>query len=157
MNFAKNSAFLLFFIELHAAGCSSDSSHDSISMRSDSITDTAATRTNFVKSFARLRVLVLNRSSEAGTAGRMTDKLSQAVYTDLSPADTPQRYISSDVYLAEGWQTKAKEILQAAEVGEIDQPISMPRSSLEKIKSNLLSVFDVRGFVSTTTFIISQQ
>ena len=135
MNFAKNSAFLLFFIELLVPGCSSDSSHNSVSMKSGSITDTDTTRTNFVKSLARLQVLVLNRSSVAGTAGRMTDKLSQAVYTDLSPADTPQRYISSDVYLTEGWQAKAKEILQAAEMGEIDQPISMPRSLVEKIKS----------------------
>ena len=42
-------------------------------------------------------------------------------------------------------------------MGEIHQPISMPRSSLDKIESNLLSVFDVRGFLSITTFIVSRQ
>lgn len=96
-----------------------------------------------------LQIQELKESCGAGTAGRMTDKLSQA--------ETSKRYISLAVYLTEGWQTKAKETLQAAEMGEINQPISMPRSSLEKIKSNLFIVFDVRGFLSITTFIVSRQ
>ena len=75
----------------------------------------------------------------------------------VSVAEEMKRYISLAVYFAEGKQTKAEEILQAAEMGEIEQPISIPRSSLEKIKSNLVRVFDVRGFLSTTTFIVSRQ
>ena len=75
----------------------------------------------------------------------------------VSVAEEMKRYISLAVYFAEGRQTKAEETLQAAEMSEIDQPISMPQSSLEKIKSNLLSVFDIRGFLSITTFIVSRQ
>lgn len=75
----------------------------------------------------------------------------------LSPADTPQRYISSDVYFAEGKQAKAEEILKAAEMGDMDQPTSMPLSSLQKIISRLLSVFYIRGFISTGDFIVSRQ
>ena len=93
-----------------------------------------------------LQVKVLNGSGVTGAAGRMTDKLPQAVYMVFSPVETPQRYISSDVYFAEGRQANAEDTLQAEEMCEIDQPISIPRSSLEKIKSNLLSVFDIRGF-----------
>ena len=74
-----------------------------------------------------LQVQVLNGSGVAGAAGRMTDKLSEAGYVVLSPANAPQRYSSSAVYFAEGWQDKAEEILQAAEIEEIDAPTAMPQ------------------------------
>ena len=74
-----------------------------------------------------LQVQVLNGSGVAGAAGRMTDKLSQAGYVVLSPANAPQRYSSSAVYFAEGWQEQAEEVLQAAEIEEIDAPIAMPQ------------------------------
>ena len=99
---------------------------------------TTVTTSTVADSPVILQVQVLNGSGVAGVAGRVTEKLSQA--------DTPQRYISSDVSFAEGRQAKAEDTLQTEEIGEIDQPISMPRSSPDKIKSNLLSVFDVRGF-----------
>ena len=70
---------------------------------------------------------MLNGSGVAGAAGRMTDKLSQAGYVVLSPANAPQRYSSSAVYFAEGWQDRAEEILQAAEIEEIDAPTAMPQ------------------------------
>ena len=70
---------------------------------------------------------MLNGSGVAGAAGRMTDKLSEAGYVVLSPANAPQRYSSSAVYFAEGWQDKAEEILQAAEIDEIDTPTAMPQ------------------------------
>ena len=129
------------------------------SVTASSTTATSCTTTSTVAdSTVILQVQELNRSGLAGAAaGRMTDKLPQAVYAVLSPSETPQRYISSDVYFAEGRQAKAEDTLQAEEMGEIDQPISIPRTSLEKIKSNLLSVFDVRGFLSITTFIVSRQ
>ena len=74
-----------------------------------------------------LQIQVLNGSGVAGAAGRMTDKLSQAGYVVLSPENAPQRYSSSAVYFAEGWQDKAEEILQAAEIEEIDAPTAMPQ------------------------------
>ena len=70
---------------------------------------------------------MLNGSGVAGAAGRMTDKLSEAGYVVLSPANAPQRYSSSAVYYQEGWQDKAEEILQAAEIEEIDAPTAMPQ------------------------------
>ena len=70
---------------------------------------------------------MLNGSGVAGAAGRMTDKLSQAGYVVLSPENAPQRYSSSAVYFADGWQDKAEEILQAAEIEEIDAPTAMPQ------------------------------
>ena len=70
---------------------------------------------------------MLNGSGVAGAAGRMTDKLSDAGYVVLSPANAPQRYSSSAVYFAEGWQAKAEEILQAAEIEEVDAPTAMPQ------------------------------
>ena len=70
---------------------------------------------------------MLNGSGVAGAAGRMTDKLSQAGYVVLSPANAPQRYSSSAVYFAEGWEAKAEEILQAAEIEEIEAPTAMPQ------------------------------
>ena len=74
-----------------------------------------------------LQVQVLNGSGVAGAAGRMTDKLSEAGYVVLSPENAPQRYSSSAVYFAEGWQDKAEEILQAAEIKEIEEPTAMPQ------------------------------
>ena len=70
---------------------------------------------------------MLNGSGVAGAAGRMTDRLSEAGYVVLSPANAPQRYSSSAVYFAEGWQDKAEEILQAAEIKEIEEPTAMPQ------------------------------
>ena len=70
---------------------------------------------------------MLNGSGVAGAAGRMADKLSQAGYVVLSPENAPQRYSSSAVYFAEGWQDKAEEILQAAEIDEIEAPTAMPQ------------------------------
>ena len=76
---------------------------------------------------SELVVQVLNGSGVAGAAGRMTDKLSQAGYVVLSPANAPQRYSSSAVYYQDGWQDRAEEILQAAEIEEIDTPTAMPQ------------------------------
>ena len=45
----------------------------------------------------------------------------------MSPANAPQRYSSSAVYFADGWQDKAEEILQAAEIDEIDAPTAVPQ------------------------------
>ena len=70
---------------------------------------------------------MLNGSGVAGAAGRMTDKLSEAGYVVLSPANAPQRYSSSAVYYQEGWKDRAEEILQAAEIEEIDAPTAMPQ------------------------------
>ena len=88
---------------------------------------TTTTTTTVVESPVVLQVQVLNGSSVAGAAGRMTDKLSEAGYVVLSPANAPQRYSSSAVYYQEGWQDKAEEILQAAEIEEIDAPTAMPQ------------------------------
>ena len=92
-----------------------------------STSSTTTTTTTVVESPVVLQVQVLNGSGVAGAAGRMTDKLSQAGYVVLSPANAPQRYSSSAVYFAEGWQDKAEEILQAADIEEIDAPTSMPQ------------------------------
>ena len=92
-----------------------------------STSSTTTTTTTAVESPAVLQVQVLNGSGVAGAAGRMTDKLSQAGYVVLSPANAPQRYSSSAVYFAEGWQAKAEEILQAAEIDEIEAPTAMPQ------------------------------
>ena len=88
---------------------------------------TTTTTTTIVESPVILQVQVLNGSGVAGAAGRMTDKLSEAGYVVLSPENAPQRYSSSAVYYQEGWQDKAEEILQAAEIEEIDAPTSMPQ------------------------------
>ena len=92
-----------------------------------STSTTTTTTTTVVESPAVLQVQVLNGSGVAGAAGRMTDKLSEAGYVVLSPANAPQRYSSSAVYFAEGWQDKAEEILQAADIEEIDAPTAMPQ------------------------------
>ena len=89
-----------------------------------SITTTTTTVVEFP---SVLQVQVLNGSGVAGAAGRMTDKLSQAGYVVLSPENAPQRYSSSAVYYQEGWRTEAEEILQAAEIEEIDAPTAMPQ------------------------------
>ena len=88
---------------------------------------TTTTTTTVVESPVVLQVQVLNGSGVAGAAGRMTDKLSEAGYVVLSPANAPQRYSSSAVYFQEGWQDRAEEILQAAEIEEIDAPTAMPQ------------------------------
>ena len=90
-------------------------------------TSTTTTTTTVVESPVTLQIRVLNGSGVAGAAGRMTDKLSQAGYVVLPPANAPQRYSSSAVYFAEGWQDKAEEILRAAEIDEIDAPTAMPQ------------------------------
>ena len=92
-----------------------------------STSSTTTTTTTVVESPAVLQVQVLNGSGVAGAAGRMTDKLSEAGYVVLSPENAPQRYSSSAVYYQEGWQDKAEEILQAAEIEEIDAPTAMPQ------------------------------
>ena len=88
---------------------------------------TTTTTTTVVESPVVLQVQVLNGSGVAGAAGRMTDKLSQAGYMVLSPENAPQRYSSSAVYYQEGWKDRAEEILQAAEIEEIDAPTAMPQ------------------------------
>ena len=85
------------------------------------------TPTTITPAPAVLQVQVLNGSGVAGAAGRMTDKLSEAGYVVLSPANAPQRYSSSAVYYAEGWQTEAAEILAEADIDEIEEPTAMPR------------------------------
>ena len=88
---------------------------------------TTTTTTTVVESPAVLQVKVLNGSGVAGAAGRMTDKLSEAGYVVLSPANAPQRYSSSAVYYQDGWQARAEEILAAADIQEIDAPTAMPQ------------------------------
>ena len=88
---------------------------------------TTTTTTTVVESPVVLQVQVLNGSGVAGAAGRITDKLSEAGYVVLSPENAPQRYSSSAVYYQEGWQDRAEEILQAAEIEEIEAPTAMPQ------------------------------
>ena len=90
-------------------------------------TTTTTTTTSVVESPVVLQVQVLNGSGVAGAAGRLTDKLSQAGYVVLPPDNAPQRYSSSAVYYQEGWQAKAEEILQAADIEEIEEPTAMPQ------------------------------
>ena len=45
----------------------------------------------------------------------------------MSPANAPQRYSTSAVYYQEGWQEQAEEILQAADIEEIEAPTAMPQ------------------------------
>ena len=92
-----------------------------------STSSTTTTTTTVVESPVVLQVQVLNGSGVAGAAGRMTDKLSQAGYVVLSPANAPQRYSTSAVYYQDGWQDRAAEILAAAEIEEIDAPTAMPQ------------------------------
>ena len=97
-----------------------------------STSTTTTTTTTVVESPVVLRVQVLNGSGVAGAAGRMTDKLSQAGYVVLSPENAPQRYSSSAVYYQEGWKDRAEEILQAAEIDEVDAPTAMPQQFASK-------------------------
>ena len=92
-----------------------------------STSTTTTTTTTVVESPVILQVQVLNGSGVAGAAGRMTDKLSEAGYVVLSPENAPQRYSSSAVYYQEGWKDRAEEILQAAEIEEIEVPTAMPQ------------------------------
>ena len=92
-----------------------------------STTAAATNTTSVVESPVVLQVQVLNGSGVAGAAGRLTDKLSQAGYVVLPPENAPQRYSSSAVYYQEGWQAKAEEILQTADIEEIEEPTAMPQ------------------------------
>ena len=92
-----------------------------------STSTTTTTTAAVVESPAVLQVQVLNGSGVAGAAGRMTDRLSEAGFVVLSPENAPQRYSSSAVYYQEGWQDRAEEILQAAEIEEVDAPSAMPQ------------------------------
>ena len=105
----------------------SEPSSATTSSTTTSTSSTTTTTTTVVESPVILQVQVLNGSGVAGAAGRMTDKLSQAGYVVLSPENAPQRYSSSAVYFAEGWQDEAEEILQAADIDEIDAPTAMPQ------------------------------
>ena len=69
---------------------------------------------------------MLNGSGVAGAAGRMTDKLSEAGYVVLSPANAPRRYSSSAVYYSEGWRTEAEQILRTADIDQIETVTAMP-------------------------------
>ena len=91
------------------------------------VTTTSTTTTSVVESPVVLQVQVLNGSGVAGAAGRLTDKLSQAGYVVLPPENAPQRYSSSAVYFQDGWQARAEEILQAADIAEIEEPTAMPQ------------------------------
>ena len=93
---------------------------------------TTTTTAAVVESPVVLLVQVLNGSDVAGAAGRLTDKLSEAGYAVLSPANAPQRYSSSAVYYQEGWEDRAEEILQASEIEEIDAPTTMPQQFASK-------------------------
>ena len=106
---------------------SEPSSATTSSTTTTTTSSTTTTTTTVVESPVVLQVQVLNGSGVAGAAGRMTDKLSEAGYVVLSPENAPQRYSSSAVYFAEGWQDKAEEILQAAEIDEIEAPTAMPQ------------------------------
>ena len=89
-------------------------------------TTTSTTTTSVVESPVVLQVQVLNGSGVTGAAGRLTDKLSEAGYVVLPAGNAPERYATSAVYYQEGWQAKAEEILQIAEIEEIDSPTAMP-------------------------------
>ena len=105
----------------------SEPSSATTSSTTTSTSSTATTTTTVVESPVVLQVQVLNGSGVAGAAGRLTDKLSEAGYVVLSPENAPQRYSSSAVYFAEGWEARAEEILQVAEIKEVDAPTAMPQ------------------------------
>jgi len=95
-----------------------------------STTTTAApitTTTTVVESPVTLQVQVLNASGVAGAAGRLTTKLAEAGYTVLPAGNAPERYATSAIYYQEGWQDRAEEILQIAELEEIEQVSAMPQ------------------------------
>ena len=91
-----------------------------------SIQETATTTTTEPEPPASLQVQVLNGSGVAGAAGVLTGKLSRAGYIVLPAGNAPQRYRSSAVYYAQGWEDEALEILETSEIDEIEQPTPMP-------------------------------
>ena len=88
---------------------------------------TTTTTTTIVESPVTLQVQVLNGSGVAGAAGRLTNKLAEAGYVVLPAGNAPQRYATSAVYFQDGWQDRAEEILQIAELDEIEQVSAMPQ------------------------------
>ena len=93
---------------------------------------TTTTTAAVAESPATLQVRVLNGSGVAGAAGRMTDKLSEAGYVVLPASNAPERYRSSAVYYQEGWRDRAEEILAAAEIDEVEEPVAMPQEFVSK-------------------------
>lgn len=83
-------------------------------------------------SLVTLQVQVLNVSGIAGVAVRMADKLAEVEYINLPSSKAPQRYSFSVVNFFEGWQDEVEEILQAGNMDEIDQPISMSQQFASK-------------------------
>ena len=69
---------------------------------------------------------MLNGSGVAGAAGRLTDRLAAENFVMLPAGNAPQRYSSSAVYYAEGWQDKAREVLAAANIDEIEDITPIP-------------------------------
>ena len=76
---------------------------------------------------AILQVQVLNGSGVAGAAGRLTERLAAENFVMLPADNAPQRYSSSAVYYAEGWQDKAREVLAAANIDEIEDVTPIPQ------------------------------
>ena len=70
---------------------------------------------------------MLNGSGVAGAAGRLTDRLAAENFVMLPAGNAPQRYSSSAVYYAEGWQDKAREVLAAANIDEIEDITPIPQ------------------------------
>ena len=87
-------------------------------------TTTTTTTTSVVP--VVLQVQVLNGSGVAGAAGRLTDRLATENFVMLPAGNAPQRYSSSAVYYAEGWQDKAREVLTAANIEEIEDITPIP-------------------------------
>lgn len=113
-----------------ASSVPSDDPETSVSPTTTSTTttmSTTTTTTSVVESPVVLQVQVLNGSGVAGAAGRLTDKLSRADYVVLPPDNAPQRYSSSAAYYQDGWQDKAEEILQTADIEEIEEVTAMPQ------------------------------
>lgn len=88
---------------------------------------TTTTTAAVMESPVVLQIQVLNGSGVSGAAGRLTDKLSRAGYVVLPPENAPQRYSSSAVYYQDGWQDRAEEILQTAEIEEIEEVTAIPQ------------------------------
>ena len=97
------------------------------STTSTTATSAALTTTTVVESPVVLQIQVLNGSGVSGAAGRLTNKLSQAGYVVLPPVNASQRYSSSAVYFADGWQAKAEEILQVVDIEKIEEVTAMPQ------------------------------
>ena len=90
------------------------------------ITTTSTTTTTSVVPVV-LQVQVLNGSGVAGAAGRVTDRLAAENFVMLPAGNAPQRYSSSAVYYAEGWADKAREVLAAANIDEIEDITPIPQ------------------------------